>query len=188
MSKIISIDEQRRIKRILDGKKEEYSYFVKQYSQPVLDFVSRMIPHVTDAEELAQDAFIKAFRLLDSFNGDSSFSTWVCRIAYHESLNYLKRKKIYWLDIHEVNLPEDEEANEDLSSSHEERILMLEEALENLPPDEQLLIHLYYYEERPLREIAYIMDKEPNILATRLHRIRKKLLRMIKQREDESNR
>jgi RNA polymerase sigma-70 factor (ECF subfamily) len=59
----------------------------------------------------------------------------------------------------------------------------MEEAIDDLANDEQLLIHLYYYEDRPLRDIAYIMDVEPNALATRLHRIRKKLSRMIKQKE-----
>ena len=61
----------------------------------------------------------------------------------------------------------------------------MEEALDDLPPDERMLIHLYYYEDRPLREIAFIMDAESNALGVRLHRIRKKLLRMIKQKEDE---
>ena len=61
----------------------------------------------------------------------------------------------------------------------------MEEAIDDLPPDERMLLHLYYYENRPLRDIAYIMDAEPNALAQRLHRIRKKLLRMIKQKENE---
>ena len=76
-------------------------------------------------------------------------------------------------------------ADEELSTGREERIAMMEEAIDDLPPDEGMLIHLYYYEDRPLRDIAYIMDVEPNALATRLHRIRKKLLRMIKQKENE---
>ena len=74
---------------------------------------------------------------------------------------------------------------EDLSTGREERIAIMEEAIDDLPPDEQLLLHLYYYEDQPLRDIAYIMDVEPNALATRLYRIRKKLSRMIKQKEDE---
>ena len=76
-------------------------------------------------------------------------------------------------------------ADEELSTGREERIALMEEAIDDLLSDEQLLIHLYYYEDRPLRDIAYIMDVEPNALATRLHRIRKKLLRTIKQKENE---
>ena len=61
----------------------------------------------------------------------------------------------------------------------------MEEAVSDLPPNDQLLLHLYYYDDRPLRDIAYIMDADCNALGVRLHRIRKKLQTMIKQREDE---
>ena len=157
MSKIIVDDQtenaQQRIGRILDGKHEEYAWFVNTYSQRVLDFTSRMMPDAEDAREVAQDAFVKAFRSLSSFRFQSSFYTWICRIAYHESINRLRRKQIHSID--------------------------------DLPSDERMLLHLYYYEDRPLREIAYIMDVETSALATRLHRIRKKLLLMIKQKENE---
>ena len=181
MSETINIEERQRIKRILDGKREEYAWFVNTYSQQVLDFTNRMLPYAEDAKEVAQDAFVKAFRSLDAFHFQSSFCTWVCRIAYRESLNRLKRQQPHYVDID--NLPAI--ADEELSTGREERIAMMEEAIDDLPPDEGMLIHLYYYEDRPLRDIAYIMDVETNALATRLHRIRKKLLRMIKQKENE---
>lgn len=187
MSDVISIDgrtqsERQRIGRILDGKREEYAWFVNTYSQHVLDFASRMMPDAEDAREVAQDAFLKAFRSLASFEFQSSFCTWVCRIAYHEALNRLKRQHPHYVDMADIPAMEDDE---ELSTGCEERIALMEEAIEDLPPDERMLLHLYYYEDRPLREIAYIMDVEPNALATRLHRIRKKLLQMIKQKENE---
>ena len=74
--------------------------------------------------------------------------------------------------------------DEDLQMEREERILLMEEAVVRLSPDDQLLLHLFYYEDRPLREIAYIMDVEPNTLSQRLRRIRKRLMVMIKQKED----
>ena len=187
MSKIVvdnnSDNERLRIGRILDGKREEFAWFVNRYSQQVIDFTSRMMPDAEDAKEVAQNAFVKAFRSLSTFGFQSSFCTWVCRIAYRESLNRLKRQQPHYVDID--NLPAIEDDEEELSTGREERIALMEEAIDDLPSDEQLLIHLYYYEDRPLREIAYIMDAEPNALATRLHRIRKKLLRMIKQKENE---
>ena len=181
MSEIIELDQRQRIGRILDGKREEYAWFVKTYSQQVLSFTSRMMPDSEDAKEVAQDAFVKAFRSLDTFNFQSSFCTWVCRIAYHMSLDRLKRQQPRFVDIDDLPAT----ADEDLSTGREERIAMMEEAIDELTDDEQMLIHLYYYEDRPLRDIAYIMDVEPNALATRLHRIRKKLLRMIKMKEHE---
>jgi len=187
MSEIISIDvrtecERQRIGRILGGKREEYAWFVNNYSQQVIDFTSRIMPNAEDAREVAQDAFVKAFRSLDSFGFHSSFCTWVCRIAYHEAVNRLRRQQPYYVDMTEIPA---EKVDDELSTDREERIALMEEAIDDLPPDERMLLHLYYYEDRPLRDIAYIMDAEPNTLATRLHRIRKKLLQMIKQKENE---
>ena len=187
MSKIVvdnnSDNERLRIGRILDGKREEFAWFVNRYSQQVIDFTSRMMPDAEDAKEVAQNAFVKAFRSLSTFGFQSSFCTWVCRIAYRESLNRLKRQHPHYVDID--NLPAIEDDEKEQSTGREERIVLMEEAIDDLPPDEQMLLHLYYYEGQTLRDIAYIIDVEPNALATRLHRIRKKLLRMIKQKENE---
>lgn len=185
MSEKNYIDERQRIKLILEGRREGFAYFVNHYSQGIIDFAFRMVNDVSDAEELAQDAFVKAYRSLSSFNGKSSFYTWLCRIAYHETLNHLKRKKIHWMNIDEVSFSKDVLLDDELSTGDAERIVLMEEAINNITPDERMLIHLYYYEDVPLREIAFIMDVEPKTLATRLHRIRKKLWLMIKQRENE---
>lgn len=173
--------ERQRIGRILDGKSEEYAWFVNTYSQQVLDFTSRIVSDSEDAKEVAQDAFVKAFRSLSSFGFQSSFYTWLCRIAYHESLNRLSHQQIHYVDISDIPITDEEE----LSTGREERIALMEEAMDDLQPNERLLLHLYYYEDRPLREIAYIMNAEANTLSARLHRIRKKLLQMIKQKENE---
>ena len=174
MNKTNDTEEKQRIRRILDGRSDEYAYFVRTYSGQILDFVSRMVSDAGDAEELAQDAFVRAFRSLSQFDGRSSWLTWVLRIAYHAALNHLKRQRQQWLSIDDVQLT-DTIDDEDLSTGKEERIQLLETAIDTLSSDEQMLLHLYYYDDRSLRDIAYIMDAEPNALATRLHRIRKKL-------------
>ena len=192
MIQTANIDEQKRIELIAgyldaDDRKAaavEYAYFVKKYSQQVLDFTVRMVGSKADAEELAQNAFVKAFSRIETFEGRASFLTWVSRIAYNESINHLKRCKIRWIEIDEAQIAETDLDNE-LSSGSEERIRLMEEAIDILPPDERMLVHLYYYEDKPLQEIAYVMDAEPNALAVRLHRIRKKLLIMIKEKEYE---
>ena len=125
MSEIINIDDRQRIKRILDGKRDEYAWFVNTYSQRVLNLTSRMMPDVEDAREVAQDAFVKAFHSLGTFNFQSSFSTWVCRIAYRKSLDRLKRQQPHYVDIADIPVVEDGE----LSTGHEERIALMEEAI-----------------------------------------------------------
>lgn len=181
MNKNHDTEERQRIRRILAGRSDEYGYFVRTYSAQVLDFVSHMVSDAGDAEELAQDAFVRAFRSLGQFDGRSSWLTWVLRIAYHTALNHLKRQRLQWLSIDDLPLADTTDG--DLGTDREERIQQLDAAIDRLPADEQLLLHLYYYDDRPLRDIAYIMAAEPGLLATRLHRIRKKLLLMMKENE-----
>ena len=161
--------------------KEDFAQLVRQHATAVIDFTARLLPDRREAEEVAQDAFVKAFQQLSSFRGESSFLTWVQRIAYHEAVDHLRQRQPYMVDIDEMpTMMEDE----DLQMEREERILLMEEAVVRLSPDDQLLLHLFFYEDRPLREIAYIMDVEPNTLSQRLRRIRKRLMVMIKQKED----
>ena len=163
------------------ASKEDFAQLVRQHATAVIDFTARLLPDRREAEEVAQDAFVKAFQQLSSFRGESSFLTWVQHIAYHEAVDHLRQRRPYMVDIDEMpTMMEDE----DLQMEREERILLMEEAVVRLSPDDQLLLHLFYYEDRPLREIAYIMDVEPNTLSQRLRRIRKRLMVMIKQKED----
>ncbi len=193
MIKTVNTDEQKRIAQIANylgaGNRRaaaaEYAYLVNQYSQQVLDFTTRMVGNRADAEELAQNAFVKAFNKFEKFEQRASFLTWVSRIAYNESINHLKRRKLHYVDIDEVPIADCNLLDDELSTGNEERIKLLEKAINALPPDERMLVHLYYYEDKPLNEIAYVMDAEPNALAVRLHRIRKKLLITIKQKEYE---
>lgn len=168
--------------------KQDFAQLVRQHARQVIDFTARLLPDRQDAEEVAQDVFVKAYQQLDTFRGEASLLTWLQRIAYHEALDRLRRRRPHTVDIDgPVALREFASlaADDELSTGREERILLLEEAVSDLPPDDQLLLHLYYYDDRPLRDIAYIMEAEPNALGVRLHRIRKKLQTMIKQREDE---
>ena len=163
--------------------KQDFALLVRQNARQVIDFTARLLPERQDAEEVAQDVFVKAFRQMDTFRGDANLLTWLQRIAYHEAMSRLRHRRPYMMDIDDV--PIGEEPDYDLSTGNEARIQLLEETIDLLPPDDQLLLHLYYYDDRPLRDIAYIMDAEPNALGVRLHRIRKKLQKMIKQRENE---
>lgn len=165
--------------------KEEFTRLVRQHAAAVISLTDRLLADRREAEEVAQDAFVKAFQQFSSFRGDSSFLTWVQRIACHEALDRLRRRQPCMVDLGEMELATEDV--DDFSTGREERILLMEEAVDRLPADDQLLLHLYYYEDRPLREIGYIMEAEPNTLSQRLRRIRKRLMTMILQRENEQN-
>ena len=171
-------DEKELIARILDGHAEDFGYFLERYSHEAFAIVVRLVPQQEDAEELVQDAFVRAFNRLETFEGRSSFSTWICRIAYTTAISWLRKRRMRYLSIDDNTKLTDTEVDE--AFDDESLIEDLTRAIALLRPDEQTLITLYYYDNSPLNDIAYILDVEPNTLATRLHRIRRKLYLLMK--------
>lgn len=157
---------------------------VVRYGREVFSMVARQVGDVMDAEELTQDTFLRAFRYISSYDpAKASLSTWLCRIAYRLTIDFLRRKHPITLSIEDSEVWQtdisDEQLEADLSSGKEERICKLEMLMDHLPPDEQLLLTLYYYENRSLEECSFIMDSNPRTLAKRLYRIRKKLHKQL---------
>lgn len=172
-------DEQRLIARVLDGHTEDYGYFMERYGTEVFRLVSRLVHSQQDAEELVQDAFVRAYDRLPTYTGEASFSTWLCRIAYNLTVSWLRKQKIQYTSIDIRQEISDRDIDQLLDD--ESRIQQLGMACAQLTPVEQTLINLFYYDERPLRDIAYIFNMEQGNVATRLHRIRKKLYLIIKR-------
>lgn len=170
-------DESILIRRILDGHSEDYSYFIGRYADSVTALVAQLVTSREDAEELVQDAFINGFSHLGSFLGNASFHTWISRIAYRCALSHLRRRRIKYVEIDERTPVNEADVDEAMADSR--RTEQLQRAITLLKPDEKTLIKLYYYDNFPIKDIAYIMGTEPGTVATRLHRIRKKLYLII---------
>jgi RNA polymerase sigma-70 factor (ECF subfamily) len=139
-----------------------------------------------DAEELTQDTFLRAFSHIGSYDPHrASLGTWLCRIAYRLTLDFLKRRRPLIVSIEDTEVWQtdigEEQLAAELSTGSEERIRQLELLMDDLPPDERLLLTLHYFENRPLDECAFIMDATPHALANRLYRIRKKLYKQLQK-------
>lgn len=177
------------IRKIQAGEEQYFTPLLKRYSRQVFSLMVKMTDNKEDAEELTQDVFLKVYRSLDSFHGNSSFSTWLYRIAYNTAISALRKQKHEWLSIEEGtfdNLAEEEAEDALEQSSREEQIERLEQALEQLPPDERALILLFYQQKKCVDEIAVITGLTASNVKTKLHRIRKKLLvRMLKIKKDD---
>ncbi|WP_085537519.1 RNA polymerase sigma factor [Massilibacteroides vaginae] len=166
------------IKRIQSGDTASFACLLDRYSRPVYSLIARIVSNREDAEELAQDVFLKAFKNLSGFKGDSSFSTWLYRIAYNTAISATRKKKQEFLAIEDGQL--DNTTGEDLeivygSAQNEEQIKQLEAALELLSPEERALILLFYMEDKTIDEIREISGLTAVNVKTKLHRIRKKL-------------
>ncbi len=99
-------DEKYYIDRVRAGDKEAFAWLVDQYRDMIYTVCLRMLNSEADAEEAAQDAFVKAYRSLSSFQGKSKFSTWIYRIAYNQCISVI-RKKVRMIDLVE-DLPDGE--------------------------------------------------------------------------------
>lgn len=162
------------------GRREGQAEMVGRYAKRVFAMIARQVIDVMDAEELMQDTFLRAFSHIDGYDSHkASLSTWLCRIAYRLTLDFLKRRRPLVIAMDDNTDISDEEI--ELSTGREEQIQRLEYLIDELTDDERMLLTLYYFDDQPLTEIAYIMDVDAKVLAKRLYRTRKKLHRKLKE-------
>lgn len=170
-------DEQRLIRKVLEGDAEAFAPLVERYSRPIFALVVGIVGQREEAEELTQDIFLKAYTHLASYGSRSAFSTWLYRIACNTALTAVKRRqrRFALFDFSRAErLPELSDDGEltELSEAQEQA---LRAALDRLEADERALIQLHYYENRPLSECGEILSLTESNTKVRLHRIRKKL-------------
>ena len=167
------------ISRVLRGEQNAYAELVNRYQGYVFTLIMRMLKSREDAEEVAQDVFIKAYRSLADFRGESKFSTWLYTITNTTCITFLRKKK---LDIHSLDNEKVFEAADSKDSGfranmieQKSRVNMVNEAIAMLSPDDAEVITLFYKAEQNLEEIARILRIEPNTAKVRLHRARGRL-------------
>ena len=154
-----------------------------EYGPMVFRMVQRIVTRREDAEEVYQDVFFKALRGIEGYDSrQATLSTWLGRIAYHESLNFVRGKKPTLLYIEDSDQGSDILEAPDEAPQDEETILQLEQALAKLPPHEQAIVSMFYYDNMSLADIAYVTGANPSTIGSQLSRIRKKLYRIIKSR------
>jgi RNA polymerase sigma-70 factor (ECF subfamily) len=165
------------LEKILTGDTRAFSWLVDKYKDMVYTLCIRMLGSEVEAEEAAQDVFIKVFRSLKNYQGRSKFSTWIYRITYNHCISIL-RKKVKMIDLVD-EIHEDQvdvkalDALQDLKA--EERSRYLQKALAELPETDALVITLYYYEDQSLEEIMEITGLTSSNVRVRLHRARLKI-------------
>ncbi len=177
-----SLNDTTLIERVLGGDAEAFAMLVGRYSERVFALVRRIAPSREEAEELTQDTFVKAYENLGKFRRESSFSTWLYRIAYNTALSHTRRHRPRpgeWRDEWDAA---EGVFEEEAGAGPEESLRRVERALKALPPDDRALVQLFYLEEKPVREVALITGLSENNVKTRLHRIRKRLALKIERK------
>ena len=171
------------ITRVLQGNTNAYSYLVEKYKRMAYTLALKLVKVPEDAEEIAQDAFVKAFLALDTFKGESKFSTWLYKIIYNVSIARLRIKQ---LEV--ISIDDDQNSDFDVCETDdfltqltiEEQNAIVRSCIGKLPAEERALITLYYMNESTVKEITHITGDTESNVKIKLFRIRRKLRVMIK--------
>jgi RNA polymerase sigma-70 factor, ECF subfamily len=179
----------KRIKQVLKGDQSAFAELVELYKDKVFQICFRMLGNRHEAEDIAQEAFIRAYVNIETFNQKRKFSTWLFRIATNLCIDRIRKKKPdYYLDADvagtdgltmysqvaaDVQMPEDEVENMELQET-------IQKEISKLPEKYRSVIVLKYIEELPLQEISEILDMPLGTVKTRVHRGREALRKQLK--------
>lgn len=179
------LPDQHFITQIIGGNTNAFSVLVDRYKDLIFSLALKMVKNREEAEEVAQDTFIKIFNSLEKFKGDSKFSTWIYKVAYNTCLDRIKKNKKdegnILIDDFSEHLVKTVE-NALIKMMDEERKKSIQDCLNLLPSEEGFLLTLFYFEDQSLEEIAKIMDFTSNNVKVKLFRSRQKLASILKQK------
>lgn len=182
--KMTTNDENILIEAIKNGNIRAYTQLVDKYKDLVYTLAIRMLKNREEAEEVAQDTFIKVFKSLENFKGDSKFSTWIYRVAYNTCLDRIKKNKKHLnnIAIDEFTFNKLDTIDNALDNIiKEEKSTLIRNCINKLPEDSSALLTLFYFEELSLEEISKIINIEANTVKVKLFRARKKLATILEQ-------
>jgi len=175
------------IDQVLGGKLNAFSSIVELHKDKAFNLALRICGNREEAEEIAQDSFLKAYRALGTFKRKSSFSTWLYRIVYNTAISYVRIKKKEILSLEDF--PADATDFQGTGSSEEEaeseyRRSLINFAFQKISEEERSLITLHYYEEMSTEEISEITGISKSNVKVKLFRARQKMYQVIENAEN----
>jgi RNA polymerase sigma-70 factor (ECF subfamily) len=173
------MDERLQIQKVLKGDTSAFSYFVDTYQDMAMTIAYRVCGNMQEAEDIVQDSFVKAFHNLHTFKSGSKYSTWFYRIVYNTAITTLRSASynFCYADCKPIDDLPDSYAGYDAFDEIDDdgRVEMLNVALAKMPPDESLLLSLYYLEENSVKDIVKITSLTESNIKVKLHRARKRM-------------
>lgn len=172
------------IKRVLNGNLASYAVLVEKYKSLAYTLAVRIAKNHEDAEEIAQDSFLKAYNSLKSFKKESKFSTWLYKIIYNTAISRFRKKQIDSFSLDDSPFQESvhDDYDDGLNIMHlKERKKIISQAISKLKEDEGVVMTLFYMSENNTKEIEEITGFTNSNIKILLHRGRKKLLFELKK-------
>ena len=184
-NKMTTKNDQTYIDKVLKGDANAFSILIERYKNMVFTLALKMVKNREEAEEISQDTFIKAYKNLNKFKGESKFSTWLYKIGYRTCLDNLKKSKgKYNIDtIDEITINKIKSTDGILESiERKERAEIINICMLSLPEDERAILWMFYFDELSLKEIIEVTDFSEANVKVKLHRARKSLLKIVEKK------
>ncbi len=170
------------IERVNSGEKEAFTLLIERYQQKVFQTCMGFMHNQTDAEDLAQEVFIKVYKSLKSFQGNSSFGTWIYRITVNKAINQLRRNKLrtlVGLDARAMETPADHNKADGPLLQREQKE-QIKRALNQLNSQQKAAFVLFYYQELSMVEVAGVLQKSQKATESLVFRARQNLQKMLR--------
>lgn len=184
-----SFDEHTIVRQVLAGNPNAFAILIRQYEGLVLHIVTPIIGVHADREDLCQDIFVKVYEKLHTFQHRAKLSTWIGQIAYHMSINFIRRKQNVALRANTGDnekqlsqLPADFDTAEDIMI-REDQLDQLTQSINQLNPAQQTALLLFYQDEMSLEEISQVMQLPMNTVKSHLFRAKANLRKQFQQHE-----
>ena len=180
------------IRKILDGDKSAFTFIQNKYKSRIKSLVRRMIKDPDDVDDLTQEAFIKAYNALDTFQFAYNFSAWIYRIASNSCIDFLRKKRFNTISLNQSIGGEDDlyidiptnDMTPDVEMISKERKKILNKAIEDLPDNYKEIIKLRHTEEMDYKEIADKLEIPLGTFKAHLFRARKLLYDALKDKKE----
>lgn len=187
-----SLEDDKLVARAAKGDQDAYRDLLDKYQKPLYYHIIKMVKDPEQAEDLVQEAFVKAFDNLDSYNTNYAFSTWLYRITTNHTIDYLRKKKLKTFSINEpiktkdghVDFQiEDQTAETDRNIIRKQRQDIIHEAIHNLPEKYRIVIEMRHLEELSYDEIATALDLPLGTVKAHIFRAREMLYKALKDKK-----
>lgn len=189
-----SLEDDKLVAAAAKGNQDAYKQLLEKYQKPLYFHIKKMVKDHEQVEDLVQEAFVKAFDNLGSYNTNYAFSTWLYRITTNHTIDYLRKKKLQTMSIHQpvktkegemsVQLPDDHAAT-DRNIIRKQRQKIIRNAIKNLPEKYRQVIEMRHLEELSYQEISEQLDFPLGTIKAHIFRAREMLYKALKDKKNE---
>lgn len=175
----MSINDNVIIDTLKESPERGFRILMMKYQEPLYWHIRRLVVSHDDAQDAAQETFVRIYRSFDQYRGDCSFRSWIYRIATNEALRLISKRRQEVVSLESAATGVQFIAGDNYIDYDDKVAVKLQKAILTLPPKQQLAFNLRYYDELSFKEIARIADSTPSSIKANYHFAKEKIVKYM---------